>query len=106
MRRRRLARTILPALALILPLVAAPQALLPPASAPNEWAVFRDGGAPSACYVCRRTPRPKDCPGAEVAQTAAPTRCESFALGRDLLRRGDCTKVALREFTVADCMPR
>jgi hypothetical protein len=51
-------------------------------------------------------PRPKDCPGAEVAQTGSPDRCEAFVAGRDLLRRGACTKVSLRGFTVADCMPR
>jgi hypothetical protein len=106
MRRTPSGWTILPAVALLVPLLAAAQALLPPPGGRNEWAVYREGAAPSTCYVCRMDPRPKDCPGAEVAQTGSPDRCEAFVAGRDLLRRGACTKVSLRGFTVADCMPR
>jgi hypothetical protein len=106
MRRHPLHRTLVVALAVLAPLVASAQALLPPPRGANQWAVFREGDAPAACYVCRLSPRPKDCPGVELARTGSPERCDAFANGRDLLRRGECTKVVLREFTVADCMPR
>jgi hypothetical protein len=111
MSRRRLAALVLPALALLAPLLAGAQALLPPATARNEWAVFRnaagaDGAPAQACHVCRIDPRSADCPGNEVARSAAPARCEAFAFARDMLRNGECAKVALRGFTVADCMPR
>jgi hypothetical protein len=106
MRRLPLPWTLLAALATLVPQAAAAQALLPPPRGANQWAVFREGDAPAACYVCRLSPRPKDCPGVELPRTGSPERCDAFATGRDLLRRGECTKVALREFTVGDCGPR
>jgi hypothetical protein len=102
-----MAPAIFTALALLLPLLAQGQALLPPPRGPNAWAVFRGTGAAStACLVCRMDPRPADCAGSEIPRTAAPTQCEAFETARDLLRRGECVKVSLRGFTVGDCMPR